>query len=250
MKTALTNAPVLQFSNYAEPFTMFTDVSTLGLGAVLMQPDQRGKLHTIAYVSRTLNQAEKIYSVTHLEALAVVWALKKLRDIVYGYKITIFTDHAPVTQLFKSRNLQGRLARWFLTIEEFTPKIRHVPGRANVVADSLSRNIAVVANSPPPLEHFSLTDLAKAQREHDLWRNVIYALESGDETTLPLLPVPFSQFFLSPDKILCRNWPNKKQPVDQVMIPDSLVSVILRMVHDAVIAGHPGKERTLTAARA
>ncbi len=51
---------------------MFTNASALGLGAVLMQPDQRGKLHAIAYASRALNQAEKNYSVTHLEALAVV----------------------------------------------------------------------------------------------------------------------------------------------------------------------------------
>ncbi len=108
----------------------------------------------------------------------------------------------------------------------------------------------MVANSPPPLENFSLTDLAKAQREHDLWRNVIYALESGDERTLPLLLVPFSHFFLSPDKILCRKWSNKKHQVNQAVIPDSLVSAVLRMVHDAVIAGHPGKDRTLTAARA
>ncbi len=105
----------------------------------------------------------------------------------------------------------------------------------------------MVATSPPPLENFSSTDLTKAQREHDLWRNVIYALESGDESTLPLLPVPF---FLSPDKILCRTWSNKKHQVNQIVIPDSLVPAVLRMVHDAVIADHPGKERTLTAARA
>ncbi len=147
---------------------MFTDASALRLGAVFMQPDQRGKLHAIAYASRTLKQEDKNYSITHLEALAVVWALKKFRDIVYGYKITIFTDHAPITLLFKSKDLQGRLARWFLTIKEFCSEIRNVPGRANFVADSLSRNIAVVANSPPPLEIFSSTDLAKAQREHDL----------------------------------------------------------------------------------
>ncbi len=72
LKTALTNAPVLQFPNYAEPFTIFTDGPTLGLGAVLMQPDPSGKLHAIAYASRTLNQAEKNYSVSYLEALAVV----------------------------------------------------------------------------------------------------------------------------------------------------------------------------------
>ncbi len=101
----------------------------------------------------------------------MVWELKKFRDILHSYKITIFTDYAPVTHLFKSKNLQGRLARWFLTIEEFCHEIRHVPGRANVVADSSFKN-----NSPPFLEIFPLTYLAKAHREHDLWRNVIYAL--------------------------------------------------------------------------
>ncbi len=65
LKTALTNAHVPQFPNYAEPLTMFTDTSTLRLGAVLMQPDQRGKLHAIAYASQTLNQAEKI-TVSHI----------------------------------------------------------------------------------------------------------------------------------------------------------------------------------------
>ncbi len=180
----------------------------------------------------------------------MVRALKKFSDIVYGYRITIFTDHAPVTHLFTSKNLHGRLARWFLTIEEFCPEIKHVPGKANVVADSLSRNIAVVVNNPPPLENFSLPELATAQRDHGLWRHVIYALESGDESTLPHLPVPFSQFFLSPDRVLCRNWPGKRSSVDQLVIPDTLVPAVLRMVHDAVIAGHPGKERTLTAARA
>ncbi len=249
LKTALTNPPVLQFPNYAQPYTMYTDASSLGLGTVLMQPDSRGKLHAIAYASRTLNQAERNYSVTHLEALAVVWVLKKLRDIVYGYKIIISTDHAPVTHLFTSKNLHGRLARRFLTIEEFCPEVKHVPGKANVVADSLSRNIAVVANNPPHLENFSLPELATAQRDHELWKHVICALESGDET-LPHLPVPFSQFFLSPDKVLCRNWPNKRRSVDQLVIPDTLVPAVLRMVRDAVIAGHPGKECTLTAARA
>ena len=49
-------------------------------------------------------------------------------------------------------------------------------------------------------------ELANAQRQHDVWSKVIYALESGDESTLPKLPVPFTQFFLSLDKVLCRYW--------------------------------------------
>ncbi len=107
LKSALINAPALAFPDYSVPFTLYTDASDLGLGAVLMQPDVRGKNRAIAYASRTLNQAESNYSVTYQETLAVVWALKHYRDIILGYPITIFNDHAPVTELFKGRNLTG-----------------------------------------------------------------------------------------------------------------------------------------------
>ncbi len=101
LKSALINAPALAFPDYSVPFSLYTDASALGLGAVLMQPDTRGKNHAIAYASRTLNQAEANYYVTHQETLAIVWALKHFRDIILGYSITAFTDHAPVTEFFK-----------------------------------------------------------------------------------------------------------------------------------------------------
>ncbi len=75
-----------------------------------MQPDARGKNRPIAYASRSLTPAESNYSVTHQETLAVVWALKYFRDIILGYSITVYTDHAAVTELFKGKNLTGRLA--------------------------------------------------------------------------------------------------------------------------------------------
>ncbi len=58
LKSALINAPALAFPDYSVPFSLYTNASALGLGAVLMQPDTRGKNHSIAYASRTLNQAE------------------------------------------------------------------------------------------------------------------------------------------------------------------------------------------------
>ncbi len=75
IKTALVSAPVLQFPDYSKPFTVFTDASRVGLDAVLMQSDSRGKLGPITYASRRLNRAESNYSTTDLECLAIVWGL-------------------------------------------------------------------------------------------------------------------------------------------------------------------------------
>ncbi len=72
LKSALINAPALAFPEYSVPFSLYTDASALGLGAVPIQPDARGKNRAIAYASRTLNQVEANYSVTHQETLATV----------------------------------------------------------------------------------------------------------------------------------------------------------------------------------
>ncbi len=75
------------------------------------------------------------------------------------------------------------------------------------------------------------------------------ALESGDETFLPRPPIPFSQLFLSQDKVLCRYWAEKAETVEQFGIPEIFVPVVLKLLHDTPIAGHLGRDRTLTAAR-
>ncbi len=110
-----------------------------------MQREESKRPHVIAYAIRVLTAAESGYSVTHLEALAVVWALKHFRDITFGYPISVYTDHIAVTQLFHDKNLTGRLVRWYLTIQQFEPTFKYLLGKADTVADAISRNIPVAA---------------------------------------------------------------------------------------------------------
>ncbi len=104
--------------------------------------------------------------------------------------------------------------------------------------------VGVVTEQIPVVENPRLRELITAQRQSDLWSKVRYALESGDLSNVPKLAIPFSQFFLSQEGALCRYLPHKKERVSQLVIPES---TILHLIHDEVLAGHPGRERTLLA---
>ncbi len=105
-----------------------------------------------------------------------------------------------------------------------------------------------MTNHHPVTENFSLDKLRVAQHSHDIWSRIIYALESGGGRYLPALPVSFRQFFLSDERVLCRYRPSKKQAVAKFVVPERFIPTVLKLVRDAIIAGHPGREHTLTTA--
>ncbi|GFT07280.1 retrovirus-related Pol polyprotein from transposon 297 [Trichonephila clavipes] len=113
------------------------DASNYALGAVLLQGEGSDE-HPIEYASRLLTPAERNYSTTEREALAVVWALKKFRGYIEEMEITVASDHKPLKWLLNLKSPTGQPARWALEIQSFNLKVQYIPGKANVVADMLS----------------------------------------------------------------------------------------------------------------
>lgn len=142
LKTALGNAPLLSHPVLSKDFCMATDSAITGLGVVLFQTFQQdGKTvqKTIAFASRVLSRAEKNYSITELEALAVVWGFQKLRYFLFGRRTVVYTDHKALEFLLTAKLTHGRIARWTLLLQEYDFKIQNVPGPMNILADFLSR---------------------------------------------------------------------------------------------------------------
>ena len=134
LKRRLTSAPVLILPNPGEPFVVYCDASLMGLGGVLMQ---NGKV--VAYASRQLKVHERNYPTHDLELAAVVFVLKMWRHYLYGSRFEVFSDHKSLKYLFDQKELNMRQRRWLELLKDFDFELSYHPGKANVVADALSR---------------------------------------------------------------------------------------------------------------
>ena len=134
LKKRLTSAPILTIPTGTERFVIYSDASKHGLGCVLMQHDK-----VVAYASRQLKDYEKNYPTHDLELAAVVFALKIWRHYLYGAKCEIFTDHKSLKYIFTQKELNMRQRRWLELVKDYDCDINYHPGKANMVADALSR---------------------------------------------------------------------------------------------------------------
>ncbi|KAL0540047.1 hypothetical protein IC582_024275 [Cucumis melo] len=137
LKQKLVTAPVLTVPDGSGNFVIYSDASKKGLGCVLMQ---QGKV--VAYASRQLKSHEQNYPTHDLELAAVVFALKIWRHYLYGEKIQIFTDHKSLKYFFTQKELNMRQRRWLELVKDYDCEILYHPGKANVVADALSRKVS------------------------------------------------------------------------------------------------------------
>ncbi|KAF8045480.1 hypothetical protein N665_4833s0001 [Sinapis alba] len=139
LKDMLTSAPVLVLPTADQPYVVYTDASITGLGCFLTQ---HGKV--IAYASRQLRKHEGNYPSHDLEMAAVVFALKIWRSYLYGAKVQKLTDHKSLKYIFTQTELNLRQRRWMEFVADYDLYIAYHPGKANLVADALSRRRAEV----------------------------------------------------------------------------------------------------------
>jgi hypothetical protein len=150
LKFRLMSPPVLVMPNLQKGFDIYCDACRQGLGCVLTQEG-----HVIAYASRQLWKHELSYPTHDLELVAVVHALKIWRYYIMGTKCQVYTDHKNLKYIFTQKDLYLRQRRWLELIKDYDLEIHYHPGKANLVADALSRkehvHAAIVAQLPDEL---------------------------------------------------------------------------------------------------
>ena len=153
------SAPVLCLPDLEKEFQVYCDASRQGLGSVLMQGGR-----VAAYASRQLKKHETNYPTHDLELASVVHALKTWRHYLMGKRCEVFTDHKSLKYIFTQKDLNMRQRRWLELIKDYDLSLQYHPGKANVVADALSRKAYVNCLSSEDLPQ----DLCEALRDLSL----------------------------------------------------------------------------------
>lgn len=273
LKQCLVKAPILAFPDISAPFQLYTDASQYALGAVLMQ-EIEGEKKVIQYVSHQFTVAQQKWPTIEREAFAIIYSLQKLRPIVLGTQLTVFTDHKPLKHLFTSEMKNPRIQRWAIMLGEFGCNIEYISGPKNVTADTLSRlhNTAIAKDLPDnehmdwkgelhavdittvhdtqqsqdksqiDFQHFDPTTLPELQRSDEELKVIIEALDANN----PAGNTQFDKYCLQDGILYHVSAGTKTRPHTrlQLVLPQVCRKLVLQQLHDGYFGGHLGIEKT------
>uniref|UniRef100_A0A8C5R7U4 Gypsy retrotransposon integrase-like protein 1 n=1 Tax=Leptobrachium leishanense TaxID=445787 RepID=A0A8C5R7U4_9ANUR len=219
------SAPVLQLPNPQLPFTLEVDASEFAVGAVLSQRSPLGQLHPVAYYSKRLCPAERNYDIGDRELLAIKRAFEEWRHLLEGTSnpVTVYTDHKNLEYLKSAKRLKPRQARWALFFARFNFHVTYRPGSKNGKADALSRvqDLALLPPTPSPTVLPTQCFLGMTSCLHDKIKQL---------TASTSLPVSSEGFHIHNHCIY---------------VPEEARKEVLHMCHDSLVAGHPGRRKTV-----
>lgn len=200
-KIELISPRVLTHFDPSKPIILTTDASPHGIAAVLSHQTENGE-KPVGFVSRSLNQAERNYSQTEREGLAVIFGIIKFHQYLYGHHFKIVTDHRPLIGLFlkgaaSSKIAAGRLMRWSVHLNQFNYDLVYQPGPTIAHADTISRFPVGEAYTKCPIPAETVL-LMNALENTPL----LHFTEIGKETKKDKILQKVSNFILS-------NWPEK-----------------------------------------
>jgi hypothetical protein len=145
---------------------METGALDFAIAAILSQLDEDGIWKPIAFMSKSLNEAERNYEISNKEMLVVMQGFYKWSHYLCGYnaEVEVLTDHQNLTYFHKPQNLNRRQARWILDLQEYNFTIKHQSGKSNTKADLLSRR----ADYPQGENDNQGVTLLKSEHFHDI----------------------------------------------------------------------------------
>ncbi|XP_047037821.1 uncharacterized protein K02A2.6-like isoform X1 [Helicoverpa zea] len=249
LKKALCSSPCLAYFDTNKDIVLSVDSSSTALGAVILQQDR-----PIAFGSRALTVTEQNYCQLEKEMLAIVYGCYKMHQYVYGRKVHVESDHKPLETLFKKplHKVPARLQRMMLSVQGYNLEVVYKPGKHLYIADTLSRSC------PPTIEN-KFTQLrqnivchVKLQRDClPISSKQLIKIQKATEMDPTLKQIK---------NYLKNGWPNNLNNLDKktrifmtfrdelglldgiilksnlIVIPDSMKSEILKIIHD----GHVG----------
>ena len=204
---------------------------------MLLQQNINAQWQPIAFISRSLTSAEKNYSTTEKELLAIVWAFSKFHQYLHGSSVQVETDHQPLVALLKKHHPPGRLLRWTLALQEYTFTLIYCRDSNNLIADGLPRTEFQAAQFLPPVVDLPLenSQMATLQQQDPHLRELSTQLRSTVTNTA-------HQQFMLIDHVLHYI---SKQGKPRIYVPTQLRQTYLEFYHDYPLSGHLGFHKVL-----
>lgn len=243
VKEAFSVKITLTYPDYSKRLILQTDSSRVGLGAVLYQEDDENTPQIIAFLSRTLKGAESRYAISELEALSILWALKKLRPWILGHDLLIRTDNKSLTFLKTCPLPTGRIARWAMAMEEYNYTIEHCSGKDNKIADLLSRNpantkadkshIEVIRVAPTEDLTMQLRAIDRIQEIDNTWRPIKEILRGANRIDVPNFDQINAkiQYFRLSNNILEKNV-GRDMDRWRICVPKGMIRPLINFYHE------------------